>query len=203
LGGLYYFSVMSKDVMTKSAIYIMCGLPFSGKTTLARTLADQCGFIHLDLDVIAREKRLFPEEGINDEQWAQVFREVYRQVAILLASGKSVVFDAVNYDRVGRDRLRTIAQQSDSVVHVIYVDLPIQEIKQRRQSNQANRQRPPVRDQDFMDLATEFEIPMVEENLLVYDGIQSIVGICAFSSLLRGLKWVPTKWRCLIPPTSG
>ena len=95
-------------------------------------------------------------------------------VAILLASGKSVVFDAVNYDRVGRDRLRTIAQQSDSFVHVIYVDLPIQEIKQRRQTNDANHQRPPVRDQDFLDLATEFEIPMVEENLLVYDGIQSI-----------------------------
>jgi len=152
----------------------MCGLPFSGKTTLARALANQCGCVHLDLDAIARKKNLFPEEGINDEQWGHVFREVYRQVATLLTSGKSVVFDAVNYDRVGRDRLRTIAQQSDSAVHVIYIDLPIQEIKQRWQSNQANRQRAPVRDKDFVGLATEFEIPTVEENLLVYDGIQSI-----------------------------
>ena len=165
---------MLRDIMQKSTLYIMCGLPFSGKTTLARTLANQCGFIHLDLDAIARAKSLFPEEGINDEQWGQVFREVYRQVATLLTAGKSVVFDAVNYDRVGRDRLRTIAQQSNSVVHVIYIDLPIQEIEQRRQINQANRQRPPVRDKDFVDLATEFEIPTVEENLLVYDGIRSI-----------------------------
>ena len=160
--------------MPKSTLYIMCGVPFSGKTTLARTLANQCGFIHLDLDAIAREQSLFPEEGINDEQWGQVFHEVYRQVATLLSSGKSVVFDAVNYDRVGRDRLRTIAQQSESVVHVIYIALPIQKIEQRRKTNQVNRQRPPVLDKDFVNLAAEFEIPMVEENLLVYDGIQSV-----------------------------
>jgi predicted kinase len=165
---------MLRGVMPKSTLYIMCGLPFSGKTTLARTLANQCGFIHFDLDAIAREKSWFPEEGINDEQWGEVFREVYRQVANLLISGKSVVFDAVNYDRIGRDRLRTIAQQSDSVFHVIYIALPIQEIEQRRQTNQANHQRPPVQDKDFVDLVTEFEIPTVEENLLVYDGIQSI-----------------------------
>ena len=161
---------MLRNYMSNSTLYIMCGLPFSGKTTLARALANQCGCVHLDLDTIAREKNLFPEEGINDEQWGHVFRQVYRQVATLLTSGKSVIFDAVNYDRIGRDRLRTIAQQSDSAVHVIYIDLPIQEIEQRRQSN---RQRAPVRDQDFVDLATKFEIPTVEENLLVYDGSQS------------------------------
>ena len=155
-------------------LYVMCGLPFSGKTTLARALANQCGFVHLDLDAIAREKSLFPEEGISDEQWGQVFREVYRQIETLLTSGKSVIFDAVNYDRVGRDRLRTIAQQSGSSVHVIYINLSIQKIEQRRQANQANHQRPPVRDKDFIELATEFEIPTIEENLLVYDGTQPV-----------------------------
>src|SRR5688500_400951 len=127
---------MLRDVMPASSLYIMCGLPFSGKTTLARTLANQCGFVHLDLDAIARTKSLFPEEGINDEQWGQVFREVYQQVADLLSKGKSVVFDAVNYDRAGRDGLHTIAQQSDSSVHVIYINLSIWEIEQRRHANQ-------------------------------------------------------------------
>jgi len=163
-----------KDSMPKSTLYIMCGLPFSGKTTLARALANQCGCVHLDLDAIARAKNLFPEEGIDDEKWGRVFREVHRQVAALLTSGKSVVFDAVNYDRVERDRLRIIAQDSDSLVHVIYINLSMQELKQRRQANQANHQRPPVRDKDFMELATEFEIPTIEENLIVYDGAESI-----------------------------
>jgi len=30
-----------------------------------------------------------------------------------------------------------------------------------------------------------------------------LVGVCAFSSCLRGLKLVPAKWRYLVPPTSG
>jgi uncharacterized membrane protein YgdD (TMEM256/DUF423 family) len=29
-----------------------------------------------------------------------------------------------------------------------------------------------------------------------------LVGVCAFSGSLRGLKLVPAKWRSLIPPTS-
>jgi predicted kinase len=159
--------------MAKPALYIMCGLPFSGKTTLARALANRCGSVHLDLDAMARGKNLFPEEGINAEQWGQVFREVHRQIAALLTSGRSVIFDAVNQDRVGRDRLRTIAQRSGSSVHVIYVDLSIAEIERRRQANDAAYHRPPVRDKDFVELAAEFEIPTMEENLFVYDGIQS------------------------------
>jgi hypothetical protein len=30
-----------------------------------------------------------------------------------------------------------------------------------------------------------------------------LVGVCAFLGTLRGLKWVPSKWRCLVSPTSG
>jgi predicted kinase len=170
--------------MPNSTLYILCGLPFSGKTTLARALASRCGFVHLDLDAIARAKNLFPEEGINDEQWGQVFREVHLQAADVLTAGKSVVFDAVNYDRIGRDRLRAIAQQTGSSVHVIHINLPIQDLEQRRQANRAIHQRPPVRDEDFMELVTEFEVPTVEENILVYDGTQTIA------------EWIKNHIRC-------
>jgi hypothetical protein len=30
-----------------------------------------------------------------------------------------------------------------------------------------------------------------------------VVGVCAFSGSFPGLKWVPSKWRYLLPPTSG
>jgi hypothetical protein len=29
------------------------------------------------------------------------------------------------------------------------------------------------------------------------------VGVCAFPGSLRGLESAPSKWRCLVPPTSG
>ncbi len=170
--------------MVESILYIMCGLPFSGKTTLAQALASQCGFVHLELDAFAREKSLFPEEGINEQQWGRIFDEVYQQVASLLASGVSVVVDAVNFDKAGRDRFRAIAQQSGSSVYVIYMKLPVRLIEERRQANQANAQRPPVRNEDFVELVTGFEIPTVEENLLVYNGSQSIA------------EWIQNNIRC-------
>lgn len=158
--------------MPESTLYIMCGLPFSGKTTLAHALANQCGFIHLDLDVLARAKGMLPEEGVADKQWGQLFGEAYQLLATLLASGKSVVFDAVNYNRAGRDHLRAIAQQAGSSAYVVYIDLSIEKIAQRRQANQDTLQRPHVRDKDIVKLAKEFNFPTVEESLLIYDGEQ-------------------------------
>ena len=160
--------------MVKPTLYIMCGLPFSGKTTLARAIADQYGCVQLDLDSLANRKGFFPEEGIDDKQWSLLFSEARQDLAALLSSGKSVVFDALNYDRVGRDRLRAIAQQNDSSVYVIYIKLTIQELEQRRHTNLDNRQRPNVREKDFAELARDFEVPTIEENLLVYDGVQPL-----------------------------
>ena len=160
--------------MARPTLYIMCGLPFSGKTTLARAIADQWGCVHLDLDSLANREGFFPEEGIDDKQWSLLFSEAHQYLAALLSSGKSVVFDAVNYDRVGRDRLRAIAQQNGSAVYVLYTKLTIQELEQRRQDNRDTRQRPNVRDNDVVELARDFEVPTTEENLLVYDGTQPI-----------------------------
>jgi predicted kinase len=87
-----------KCALSGPTLYILCGLPFAGKTTLARALFKHCGFVHLDLDSTARAKGLFPEEGVDDEQWSQIFREAYECTAALLVSGKSVVFDAMNTD---------------------------------------------------------------------------------------------------------
>ena len=160
--------------MAKPTLYIMCGLPFSGKTTLARAIADQRDCVHLDLDSLATREGLFPEEGIDDKQWSLLFREAHRSLAALLSLGKSVVFDAVNYDRVGRDRLRAIAQQNNSAVYVIYMKLTIHELEQRRHANRDNRQRPNVREKDFVELVRDFEVPATEENLLVFDGARPI-----------------------------
>ena len=76
--------------MPRATLYIMCGLPFSGKTALARALADQYDCVHLDLDFLANLKGLSPEEGIADKHWSLMFSEAHQHLAALLSSGKSV-----------------------------------------------------------------------------------------------------------------
>ena len=151
--------------MHRPTLYIMCGLPFSGKTTLAHALADQCSCVHIDLDSLANRKGFSPEEGVDDSQWGLLFSEAHEYLAALLSSGKSVVFDAVNYDRVGRDRLHAIARQNGSSACVVYLKLTLQELERRRNANLDNRQRPNVREKDFEELARDFDVPTVEENL--------------------------------------
>jgi adenylate kinase family enzyme len=38
--------------MSESKLYILCGLPFAGKTTLAKELVKRFGFVHIGIDQI-------------------------------------------------------------------------------------------------------------------------------------------------------
>ena len=38
--------------MSEPTLYILCGLPFAGKTTLAKELVKHFGFVHIDIDQI-------------------------------------------------------------------------------------------------------------------------------------------------------
>ncbi len=159
--------------MSKPIVYILCGLPFSGKTTLARALVDQCGLIHLDLDVMARAEGLFPESGVSEEQWARIFDNAHHRLAELLRLGKSVVFDAVDFDRRVRDRIRAIASQVGCSTRVIYMRVPLEEIERRRQANRSSSQRPDVLESDWAEIIDEFEVPTQDEAVILFDGTQS------------------------------
>jgi predicted kinase len=157
-----------------TAVYILCGLPFSGKTTLARALAQQCGFIHLDVDALARQSGEQPGEGISDERWGQIFREAHLQLTNLLFAGHSIIFDAVNYRRIGRDRLRSIAEQAGGSAYVILVATPLAEVARRRTENFPTQQRPTGRQADFDRLLRDFEAPTLEESIITFDGSQTL-----------------------------
>ena len=158
----------------RTAVYILCGVPFSGKTTLARKLAEQRGFVHLDVDALARQLGEQPGDGISDERWGQIFREAHLHLVKLLTTGQSVIFDAVNYHRVGRDRLRTIAEQAGSLAYVIVVATPLAEARRRRSDNAPTEQRPTGRQADFDQLVDDFEAPTMDESLIIFDGSQTL-----------------------------
>ncbi len=156
--------------MPKPVVYIMCGLPFSGKTTLARALVARCGVTHLDLDIMAMAEGLFPEVGVSEEQWGKIFENAHHRSAELLKSGKSVVFDSVNFDRGVRDRIRTDAERVGCSARVIYLQLPLEEIERRRQANRSSCARPEVLESDWQEIVNGFEIPTEDEDVLLFDG---------------------------------
>jgi predicted kinase len=152
------------------AVYILCGIPFSGKSTLAHILATQCGWTHVDVDAIAELLLDSSESDVTEEQWTAAFATSYEQVAKNLAQGQSVVHDATNYGRTARDRVRAIAHKFDSGAHVIYFAVPVEEADQRRITNQAQSQRHQVSDIDFWEVVNSLEPPTADESVLIFDG---------------------------------
>ena len=133
------------------AIYILCGIPFAGKTTLAHTLAMQRGWTHVEVDAIVESLMDSSDSEVIEEQWTEAFATSKEQIAANLARGQSVVYDATNWGRTGRDQVRAIAHQFGSSAHVV----PIEKADRRRRANQAQPQRHQGDKQDGGEIGTD------------------------------------------------
>lgn len=152
-------------------LYILCGLPFSGKTTLAKALVKKLGFVRIDLDQINAERGLgeLGNEEITDSQWRETYAESYRRVDKALTDGKTVINDTANFTREQRDKLRVIADNHSVPSRVIYVEVPDSLARKRWLDNRVTKKRYDVRDEDFAEVVDNFQTPSEDENLIVYD----------------------------------
>ena len=166
--------------MEKPYLYILCGVSFSGKTTVATALADWLGINRVAIDDINGERNVWDDEtGMSPEEWTRTYDEAYRRLDLILSQGKSAIDDSVNFTKHLRDHLRALAESYGAHTTVIYVDIPFSEIQRRRQENRQTRVRADVRDSDFAYVVEQFEPPTEEENVLRYDGSISLE------------KWIP------------
>src|SRR5712692_1364493 len=150
-------------------LYILCGLPFTGKTTLARAFERQLGIALVELDDINRVRGVgLHGEAISPEEWDGTYAEAYRQLDTFLAAGQSVLFDAASFTKAQRDFLRTLAGKRWASSLVIYLDVSEAEARQRWLQNRATGARYDVRDEDFAQVATLFEPPTQEEQVVRY-----------------------------------
>ena len=161
--------------MNATRLLIMCGLPFAGKSTLARALAKHLGAVDLETDAINTERGLGANgAAITTREWAATYREAYRRLERLLREGHTVVYDAVNYRRVQRDQLRRIAPWCDAAAQVIFVTTSAEYARQRLERNRVHGVRFDVRDEDFAEVASRFDPPTADEHVLHYDGGEPI-----------------------------
>lgn len=154
---------------------MLCGLPFAGKSTLARRLAERFGWMHLEIDAILRERGIgFDGEVIARNAWSAAYREGYRRLGALLDAGHNVVYDATNFRRVQRDQTRRIAAKHGATTRLIYVATSESEAQRRRDCNRVQRLRAGVRDEDFAEVRDRFQPLDADEHALLYDGSSPI-----------------------------
>lgn len=156
-------------------IYILCDLAFSGKTTLAKALMRLLDLPRVSIDEINGARGLgLRNAWISPADWQITYAESYRQLAEHLRAGRSVLYDAGNFNRAERDQARAVAAQCGADALVIYVATPASIVRQRWLLNRLTHERNDVRD-DYFEMGLDaFEPPTTEENALLYTNEQDV-----------------------------
>lgn len=166
---------MNDRMTDRPILYVLCGLPFAGKSTLARALAARLGIPRVELDAINTERGLGLDLApIEPEQWTATFEEAYRRVTSHLHAGASVIFDAGGFTRAQRDGLRAMSSGCAAAACLIHVRVSPEVATARWQSNRLTGERYDIRDDYFAQGLDHFEPPTADENALVYDGSQPL-----------------------------
>jgi predicted kinase len=163
--------VQIPDPAPELRLYLLCGLPFAGKSTLGRTLANRLGLAFLEVDAINRERGLGGDgRRLSRAEWTTTYREAFRRLDRELAEGRSVVYDATNFRRRMRDRLREIGASRGARTVVVLVEPSPAVVHARRERNRVAPERSDVDDADFAEVVDGFQTPMADEDVLRYDG---------------------------------
>jgi predicted kinase len=150
------------------ALYLLCGMAFSGKTTLAAVLSRHLQAEVVSLDDVNASRGLHGGVGAPDAEWARTHQEALRRVAAALKAGRSVIVDDTNCFRFLRDSYRAVATPRGIETTVIYLDRPLSLIRERVRQNDRVRTRPQVLESVLLDLAHKFEPPTPDEQVLLF-----------------------------------
>lgn len=157
--------------------YILCGIPFSGKSFLAKKITKRKGFTIIDLDEIKFE--LFGKEikdnELKQKDWDYVYQEMYKRIRDSLKQGKTVIHDTGNFTKCERSLVKEIADKLGIETVFVFVNTPKEVAYGRLLKNRRLKNRFDVNDEDFESTIKEMEIPM-GENVLVFGYKQSING---------------------------
>lgn len=161
---------------TTVRLYILCGLPFSGKTVFAQELSKIKGWTRVDLDDV--KFSLFghqiADEELVQKDWDLVYQVMYKEIQDQLTKGCTVIHDTGNFTKHERDLVREIANEAGATTAVIWVNTPKSLAQERLLANRASGHRFDVSDVDFDSAVNEMEPPDTSENFLIYDTSQSL-----------------------------
>lgn len=164
----------------ESVVVLLCGITGSGKTVLAKALADK-GFHRLSVDeeVYARHGRYgvdYPHEDYLDKE-RPVLDDIRNQLVAHIAAGHDVVLDHGLWLREDRDAWRELAESVGAQVRLVYLPVEKDELlarlNERNQREDANALT--VSAEALDDFFTRFDVPGDDENPIVYTGDLDIV----------------------------
>lgn len=115
-------------------LVIVCGLPGTGKTTVAQDVADRLDAVLLRTDVVRKE--VFDRVVYTEEQMDATYREMFSRAEKLLRRGKPVVLDATFRKKDSRKLAQDLAQKLDVKFGLLKVECSDEVVRERIEARQ-------------------------------------------------------------------
>ena len=145
--------------MAKPTLYMMMGLPASGKSTWIKNNLVEGRAAVVSPDLVMTN----PETGAyvwSPEACSQAWALSYRMAGALLSAGKDVVFDATFCSVISRSALLNLALGMGATVHGVYIKTSAKECKARNALRSVDRRVP---EEVLTEMADTFEAPTAME----------------------------------------
>jgi predicted kinase len=154
----------------KPSVYMLCGLPGSGKTIYSLKLQKKLGIHRFSLD-----EEYFAKVGNNQQKYRdfpleqKIEEEIKTKALKFLQNGQSVIFDHCPWQKARRDKYRAWAKIHGAEVKLMYFKVNKQDLLKRLRTRNKNADKHAqfVTPQMLDDFFERFEEPAGEGEEIV------------------------------------
>jgi len=148
-------------------LILLCGRPFSGKSSLAARLAADRGAAEISFDAINLERGLHGGDGLPVAEWAATLEIAKERTATLLRQRDLVVIDDTLCFRWMRDAFRDLARAGEARSVLVYLDPPEEDLRARMEENRRTQVRRGLEPSVLAAHLAAFEVPGEDEMAVV------------------------------------
>lgn len=153
------------DRFMKPVVYMMLGLPGSGKTTFSKELQAELGIKRLAIDEeYSRLGGNISSTDWNKELAAKAGKYIRKRTAELVSQSESVILDLCPWTKQRRDEYRAYIKSIGAEAHIYYFDIDKEKLLLRlTERNNSGGSHHIVTSETLNDYIQEFDIPLDEK----------------------------------------